>query len=414
MGRFINLALIIFNCNLIGKAQNLLLNGGFESTISKVGDQQLRVDSFYARDWFLPTDCTVDIYRNKSICTNEYIRSYEPILNFCINTYSGNYNIGLTLIDAYGSMEHISGILSKSLIKDKLYKVNFYLKYKANKYSWASKGFGYKFSTDSVVFKSNILELEFKGSGLAPYYYNLFSAYKVYSDFELDYLFYDTTWTKIETIFKAKGGERYLTFGKFAIPEDSKIIKQFNSLISRKRIDTDDKNIADLNSKVLMIVPLSVDDETPTLTNYYFMDAVEVIAMDSLEQIKYESCPFCVDLDPDTSFPSSREYNNLFNDRGWVGNISTEIIANLGPMEKLTIEYGKNKKVIIINAKNAEEEKREEVRYDLNCPVKKLRGKPFKWRVEKTNLIDIKEIEKRFGKGEIYNINNDFGKVFKN
>lgn len=414
MGRLVFLALIIFRITVVCNSQNLLLNGNFENTISKVGDYHIRVDSFYALEWFLPTECTVDIFRDKNVCNDNLIVNYEPGLDFCVNTFSGNYCIGLCLINHYGYMEHIAGKLLKPLIKNSFYKISFYIKFKANKTSWASSGFGYKFSSDSIVFKGNILEHQGSTkSGLAPFYYHLFKSEKIFSDFEIDYPLYDTTWIKVESLYEANGGEKFITFGKFSIQDDKSIIKEFERLISKRLVQTDVENIHKIKSRILQRVPVSVIDETPVLTNYYFLDSVQVLLIDTFKN-KNESCPFCVDLDSTTDIPSKREYNNLFDDKGLVRNVSILIVAKLAAMEKLIIQFGKNKEIILINDKPDYLNESDEMIYQLVYPVRKLRGNPLKWFVEKTSIEDIARIENQFGKSYKYNNDTAFGKIYIN
>ena len=92
-------------------------------------DIRIYADSFYTRNWFEPTEGSVDIFRDDSICNDSVTYSLESLLHFCINVYSGKYCLGFGPLDFRGNMEHITGKLIKPLEKGKPYVVTFYIKY---------------------------------------------------------------------------------------------------------------------------------------------------------------------------------------------------------------------------------------------------------------------------------------------
>lgn len=154
MGRVFILALIssFFDSNS-GFAQNLLLNGSFEEVHDYSGNPKMYLDTFYAKHWFAPTDGSVDIYRDIEACDETHIKNIEPGMGFCVKVDNGSYCIGLYTITHYGYMEHITGQLKEPLINNGVYRVSFSIKFYGDE-PYFSKGFGYKFSKDSIVFKS--------------------------------------------------------------------------------------------------------------------------------------------------------------------------------------------------------------------------------------------------------------------
>lgn len=188
MGRVFVLALMVsFNFSL---GQNLIPNGDFEETISKVGDNREFIDSFYAKQWYVPTNCTPDIFRSSLYCDSLSIMSFEPSMRFCLKPISGNYCIGLGLLNTFGSMEYVSARLNKTLIKGKTYKLTFWSKYIGGLDNYISDGFGCKFSVDSLLFNST--EMDIKGQ--ASYYQYLYKSEPIVG---VGY-FQGTAWTKHE------------------------------------------------------------------------------------------------------------------------------------------------------------------------------------------------------------------------
>ena len=86
-------------------AQNLLLNGDFEEVVPNKGDYQVYLDTFYAKHWYQPTDCSVDIYRDHKVCNSSNVMSITSALQFCLRCASGNYCIGLYGISNFADIK---------------------------------------------------------------------------------------------------------------------------------------------------------------------------------------------------------------------------------------------------------------------------------------------------------------------
>ncbi|HMO40274.1 MAG TPA: hypothetical protein PKC76_13850 [Saprospiraceae bacterium] len=417
MGRVFILEIILslfFIYNLF--SQNLIKNGNFEDVISSVGDYRMRQDSFYAKNWFTPTDCSVDIYRNREVCNDNYIRAHEPGLDFCVEVASGNYCLGLYLINYFGYMEHITGKLKEPLEAGEQYLVSYSIRYLGGNDARASIGMGFKFSKDSILFKSNIMDI----AGLSPFYSDLYGVNKVYADYSLAYRFIDTNWTRIESIFTAEGGEKFLTFGKFCYQDDKKIIGQFNYLRHHPKAVNNKSFLDKEKSLVIKKVRASKVQDTPELLNYYLLDSVKVelikgstnkTSKGNFNEYKSiaDSCPLCVDLDPLTNLPNRRQ---IEVDRGFVGKMDIQIVARLRPMEKLVVEYSKNNQIVIVNLKSAEPPNTySEITYLLKESAKKLKQKPIVYYAERTDKFEIQDFERKYHK-KIYNHGSFEGIIF--
>ncbi len=367
-------------------AQNLLLNGSFEQITPAKGDiGEFYLHNFYAKNWFAPTEGSVDIYRSFAACDNQHIRSMENGLDFCVETADGDYCIGLYTITEEGYMEHITGTLEKSLEQGKVYKISFALRFYGDKPIF-SKGFGYKFSKDSVVFNSKIKMWR----KLNPWYQDLYATNKVYGDFQSDEYLIDSTWTRYSKYYTAKGGERFLTFGQFAFQNDENIIKQLNHL--RKIFLQKDRTKYIESGKILFVKQIDTitinRNTNNNFSNYYLLDDVSVEEVTDVSILQQQrTCNGCIDNDPLTvNIPNHRE---ITIDRGYEGNLSFSVNAQLNAMEKLVIELDKGNKIIVVNDKP---QQNIDLIYQFRYPAKKLRGKTLSYYIEKITNNDIKQL----------------------
>ena len=212
-------------------AQNLLLNGYFENVISGVSHEHGQLDSFYAKHWFTATGSTVDIYSSIENCSSNSVWNLEPKLHYCVDAQRGKYCLGIGLINNRGSVEHITGRLKKALRSDHTYRVSYYFKANGGA-TFYSEGLGFKLSQDSIIFRSDIGDF----MGLSPSYNDLFNTTAIYAEYESSTVPLDTNWTRVEYIYKAAGGERFITLGRFAYPNDKKKRKLFDQGMSRINI----------------------------------------------------------------------------------------------------------------------------------------------------------------------------------
>ncbi|MCZ2100032.1 MAG: hypothetical protein LC107_00670 [Chitinophagales bacterium] len=363
MGRVFILVITCLNVVQV-HAQNLLLNGDFENVISKVGNFHISMDSFYAREWIIPTDCTPDIYRDTSACDDQHIKNYDPIWN-CIDVQSGKYCAGLGLVSFYGSVEHITGRLSKKLEINKYYKITFYLRFLGGDTTYVSKGFGYKFSQDSIPFKSSKKEI----NKLAPYYHTLFKENKVYADYQIENEFTSTNWFKVESIYRAKGGEKFITFGLFSYKNDEKIIEQFERINSKQLVIGSQLFLSKIKSNVVRSYIGNKLNDFPSLDNYYFIDNISVEPLSSAElEFAQRTCFNCIDNDPMTfNIPNRLDF---FVDKGFFGDLELSVYAVLKPIETLKIQLGKKEEILL----NNESDHVQSFEYRFKYPASKVRN----------------------------------------
>lgn len=389
-------------------AQNLLRNGSFEEINLSDGKPKYYLDTFYAKDWFQPTDCSFDIYRDVKSCDEKHIRNIEPGLDFCVDVADGNYCLGFCTITHYGYMEHVTGCLLEPLLQDEVYKISFDLKFFGDK-PYFSKGLGYKFSKEPVVFKSDVLF----NKKPSPFYLDLFKDNKVYADFEFKEYLTDSVWNRFTTYYTAKGGERYITFGQFAFKNDAPVRKQLEYL---RHHSTQDKLLEFMSDGRCVFIEkidsVAINRHHEISVNYYLLDDIKVEKItDEATKRREKTCAECIDSDQETArIPNKRE---ITVDPGYVGNLSFELKAMLQPMEKFVIELGKNRQIIIVNNYPARSEMFTEIDYAFECPAKRLKRKTLVYYVEKTNAEEIRDFEKRYKKG-IYSKGLFTGLIFSN
>ena len=196
-----------------------MLNGGFESTRWYAFDIRRFRDTFPANHWYEPTAATVDIMRDMSACDTFHVFSVDPASRQCVNCNTGKQCLGIVLLTPLGSVEHISGQLSKRLEKDKEYEVSFWLKGTARACSVTPSGLGVVLHSDSISI-SGERRWGDRVNRPSPDYLNLFEKLPLYADYEADYPPTDTTWRRFSFRYVALGGERFLTFGRFAYGKD--------------------------------------------------------------------------------------------------------------------------------------------------------------------------------------------------
>lgn len=216
---------------------NLVYNGDFEiysscpNTISTPGN----VEMTKCNGWTNPTEATPDYF---NICNN----STTGIVGIPYNSvgfqqsHSGNGYMGIIMFE-YDSIsywyEYIQGKLTYPLVKDKYYNFSFYVSLADGYSDIAIKNIGVYLSTYSFT------TLGTQKLNLTPQI--------VFSSLVVDTL----KWTKLNGIYKALGGESYLTIGYFG-----------NIITDSIRINT--------------LPPSGV-------SSYYYIDALELsLAQDSI------------------------------------------------------------------------------------------------------------------------------------
>jgi hypothetical protein len=387
-------------------SQNLLLNGDFEEINRPNGHYKYYLDTFYAKSWFEPTDGSVDIYRDFRACDDRHVHNIEPGMDFCVRAASGDYCLGFYTITHYGYMEHITGVLKEPLVAGKVYKVSFALRFYGDK-PFFSKGLGYKFSEDSVVFKSKVI-FEKK---LSPFYPDLFQKHKIFSDFEFNEYLTDSIWNRYSTYYTAKGGEKFITFGQFAFQDDKLVIKQIESMrrnpLAQKMLDFMEGRRCVFIEKIDSV---KITRKNELSANYYLLDDVNIEEVkDERLMLQHKTCEGCIDSEPATLRIPDRRIVNI--DKGFYGDLTLEINATLKPMEKIVIAFGKHQKVIIVNNDSTGSLERS-VFYSFRYPARKINKQQIIYFIEKTNADEIAVFE-RIYKKNVYENGSFSGLLFQ-
>ncbi len=174
--------------------QNLVYNPGFESdSAAPINDySQLHAGETLLDGWYVPTDGTSDYYNSHTSTIKGH-----PIPK----ARTGQGRIAMIWSNAMNQpyREFITGRLIAPLEKNKKYKVSFYIcRYKYAHFS--PMQIGAYFTSDSVIQRN--------------YYANI----KVNPQMKIeDYTILEDWhyWQKVEAIFTADGGEKFITLGNF-------------------------------------------------------------------------------------------------------------------------------------------------------------------------------------------------------
>lgn len=376
-----------------GFTQNLLLNGDFDETVPHEGDLRLYQKVFYAKNWFAPTGGSVDIYRDHAICNDNSVFNIEPKLRFCVQTVSGSYAVGFFPILYTGYMEHITGTLSEPLVAGETYEVSFYLKFFVfdSSYVAASKGIGFKFTTTPYVFGY----FDSLGEKPLPFYDELFKDNKVFADFEIDEYVTDTMWQKYNALYQARGGEKYITFGRFAYPNDRRIIRQvqlFRNVKHRNRaIRILDKN------KSLVVKQFAEPSQffrVSTPENYYLLDRVSVVHKDrEKEEIEANGL---IGRNGDKTISNQPKDLKVFRiDPGFVGDLTFNLNPKLEPGDAMFMDYGKRHLVIIINMDEKGSPART-VEYSYVRKAQRLKGREMRSYQKQLSRQEIESLQQKY------------------
>lgn len=213
---FMNILFKIFiiTTTIKSMSQNIVLNGNFNNYFrcptSHVSYGQ-NVSSFLV-GWFSPNSGTPDFFhrcanKTKVHVPNNFATNLEPV--------DGNGYIGLILRADTSTYrftptytEHITGILVEPLKAEKKYKVQLY----------------YSFSPYSGI-QTHSIGIYF--SAFKPYFSDIDDSYDFTPQLILhpdSILHTSQKWHKLEGIYIAHGGERYITIGNFESVAKSKII----------------------------------------------------------------------------------------------------------------------------------------------------------------------------------------------
>ncbi len=260
-------ALFLFYFVSNNLAQNLVTNGDFENYTS-CPTNYAQVTK--ATGWLQPTPGTPDYYHTCSVNLN-------PNINLAggEQPYSGNGFAGIVLSNGTGAYrEYIETQLTRTLIANRIYYFEMYVSL-GDSSNYASNNFGIYFSNDSTYSDSTRI-------AKTPQVTTLNSTF-----------FYKNGWMKISAIYRATGGERFITIGCF-----------------------NPTNTPNLTSYV------GGGGTTGTFSNiaYYYVDDVSLIdpSCDSLplNRITSQTIPVCSNNQsfPKTLVPTHSFYNYLWSD----------------------------------------------------------------------------------------------------
>lgn len=257
-------------CSAAMYSQNLVRNPSFEDYESP------SQDVFYAKDWFATDISTIDYYTEKC----PYNPVYKSFTYMCESThskyfgyippYNGIAYIGMVLIGWNGIMEHYTGLLSQSLVKDSIYDISFYIRYGGDICWICSKSIEVLFTKEKLQFQRNN-------------YKYLFSKGKIFRAsliFDIQKANDTRKWVKCSAKYKAKGGEQFMTFGLFSQEDGNKLIKLFNEY-NKKYLDYSKQRSFVSKHEVFPIYPNTnckqhKEDRENRVCAYYFIDDVSV------------------------------------------------------------------------------------------------------------------------------------------
>lgn len=390
MERIFILAMICFLFSSHCIAQNLLINGDFEETVPNNGNIRIYDKVFYAQNWFQPTDGSVDIYRDHGICSESNVMNMEGSLRFCVDAFSGNYCIGIRPISYAGYMEHITGKLIEPLVAGKKYKVSFYIKYYKNTYLAASKGFGFKFSGSAYLFG---LPDETDEKPL-PFYQKILIHDKIYADFEIEEYLIDTNWREVSAIYEARGGEMYITFGRFAYHNDYRIIRQLNRFGPSRHYERTKRAIAKNRSLVIKSFNApGILTRPESLLNYYLLDNVaieEIVATDTATSLM--PAAGIMEESSDISKDIKKEFHI---DPGFFGDLTFDLAPELAPKEAFFIDYGEKHIFIMINLDSTNKAP-QEFKYTFIYPANRMKRKTLLMYEKKLTNAEIEELTGKY------------------
>ena len=195
------LLLLLFPFSVFSQ-ENLVVNPSFED-YTKLPVVYSNDGVSFISGWYIPSFGSVDYFHFD--CSSIYLDEGRTNLNFS-GCHSGNACIGIIPFSWDGYMEHITGKLIRPLEKGNIYKVSFWIKY---------AGDVCEFSTDriGVLFTRERFQLY----PFDPFYESLYNG-QIRADIESQERYFytnDSVWQEVNFLYKAVGGEKYITLGKF-------------------------------------------------------------------------------------------------------------------------------------------------------------------------------------------------------
>jgi len=269
----VKIVLLIFILQLlthINFGQNLVKNPSFEDFVNP------SEDIYFAKDWIVPNEGTIDYYSEKCSQTPKYI-SFTNMCYSTNNTWIG-YNqpldgiayIGFLLFGWNGGMEHYTGVLVKPLIKDSTYDISFYIKYGGDLFWIYSKKIEILLTNDQIKSNYNTYLPNF----------GLINNLKATITMDIQEAYKTRDWIRCSAKYKARGGEKFITFGLFNQQDNSKLVKLTNEY--NKKSNDYEWQINFVNNHDIFPIAPNINckqhkkNRDNTVYAYYFLDAVSV------------------------------------------------------------------------------------------------------------------------------------------
>ena len=208
-------SLVLFTTD--SQSQNLIINPDFKLDLNNIESSNYFGTEFGLLGWspyFKNSKSSIDIYNlafneNKSTLKNGVPNNrfgYHP-------AKSGEGYIGIGLLDLNLSTEHITGSFNEPMVKDSLYLVSYWVRFSENKSA-------FRCSTMEVYIADGRknYSMEHEEFNLnSPTEFTPISLEKIMDNGSLKLILPSNSmdWELVSGVYKAKGGEQYITFGLF-------------------------------------------------------------------------------------------------------------------------------------------------------------------------------------------------------
>lgn len=192
-----SILLLLAFCPVLAGAQNLVRNGGFETTNTHPITTWLKenpIGTQLVEGWKTPTLATPDYYNSDQSTCDGF-----PVATARTGTGRGAIICGMQnqLPGVSNYKEYLQGELTQPLVAGKEYRVSFYVTLDCSS-PQASTGIGAYLSSERVTRQSKE-RLNVKPQVIS-----------------YEHITYEDGWTLITGTFTAKGGEQYITLGSYS------------------------------------------------------------------------------------------------------------------------------------------------------------------------------------------------------
>ena len=193
----------------------MVLNPGFEEYYPNFfeSDREIgsfKIDTLPAKHWYDLNFGTPDYIHKSDVLSNYYdfkvLRHIYPELH--ATPIEGEASIAFVGLSLTGAVEQITGVLKSPLLSDSLYVVGFKIKLINISYICLN--------SIGILFSIQLpLDLGFGSYGLCDYEDICSLQIRASIEFDISSTCESDEWLEVNTIYKAKGDEKYLTLGYF-------------------------------------------------------------------------------------------------------------------------------------------------------------------------------------------------------